>query len=257
MTLFPGLGTPAPAAPLEVLSRDLFDLDFADVEWSPDSGLVIARCGHTGAFSRGGAALAGVIDATGATYTASGAEPAWEMRDWDNDGVREAFGLRMGTNDRLPFATAVRPMAMHGLLELIETGARTTANATLFALRNDAATGAGLWLDTSGTYYRVSWTDGTTTRTATLTVGQPVSGDRVRFVWELSATGVLTLRQSINGGAETTASAAALALPAAWATGAAWRLNARGSSANPAQGWYRRARVRAGALDVDRLLDQP
>jgi hypothetical protein len=69
------------------------------------------------------------------------------MRDWDNDTVREAFGLRMGTSDRLAFTTALRPMAMAGMLEMIETGARTSASSCLWALREDAASGAGLWLD--------------------------------------------------------------------------------------------------------------
>jgi hypothetical protein len=95
-------------------------------------------------------------------------------------------------------------------------------------------TGARLWLDTSGTFYRLNWTDGTTTRTATLTVGQPTAGQRVRLRWTMTATCALTLSQSINGGAFTQATSGALALPAAYATGARTRIGRRGATQNPA-----------------------
>lgn len=226
----------------------------SDCLWSWDAALASLESdqGVAGVFSRA-ATLASVSDGVGATYTAPHSLPAWEARDLDADGVREACGLRMGTADFLHWPVAPAPQAMTGLLDLIETGARTSANATLFAITNDAVTGARLWLDTSGTFYRLNWTDGTTTRTATLTVGQPTAGQRVRLWWTLTATGALTLSQSINGGADSTATAAALALPAAWAAGTVVRLNSRGDTENPAQGWYRRAKLVAGIVDVARL----
>jgi hypothetical protein len=226
----------------------------SDCLWSWDAALASLESdqGVAGVFSRA-ATLASVSDGVGATYTAPHSLPAWEARDLDADGVREACGLRMGTADFLHWPVAPAPQAMTGLLDLIETGARTSANATLFAITNDAVTGARFWLDTSGTFYRLNWTDGTTTRTATLTVGQPTAGQRVRLWWTLAATGALTLSQSINGGADSTATAAALALPAAWAAGAVVRLNSRGDTENPAQGWYRRAKLVAGIVDVARL----
>lgn len=250
--LFPSYGVPTPAAPLEALSRDLFELDFSAVEWSADTGAIIAASGHVGTFTRG-ATLASVSDSSGVTYTALEAQPAYEARDWDNDGVREAFGLRMGTADRLAFPAAFRLRQHAGLLEIIETGARTTAGATLFAYRNDGATGAGIWLDTSGTFYRLNYSDGTTTRTATLTSGAPVSGDRVRFTWQMATDGAITLVQSINGAASTNASAAALALPTAAPASASVRLNTQGATANPAQGWYRRLRLVPGGYDLTTL----
>jgi len=205
--------------------------------------------GVPGVFARA-ATLASVTDRSGATYTAAHSLPAWEMRDLDADSVREALGLRMGASDFLHWGVAPSPRELSGLLEFVETGARTSANATLFAIANDAVSGARLWLDTSGTYYRLNWTDGTTTRTATLTAGQPTSGQHVRLRWTLSATGVLNLWQSINGAAETTASAAALTLSTAWASGARVRLNSRGDTENPAQGWYRRVKLVPGIVDV-------
>lgn len=250
MSLAPQFGAPMGAPNLSVLSRALLDFDAADLVWSPDTGAIVDASGHEGTFTRG-ATLASVLDANGATYTAQHAQIAFEQRTMN--GV-EALCVRMGTADRFVFPTNVRPQAMCGLVEIVETGARTSANATLFALRNDAASGAGVWLDTSGTYYRFNYSDGSTTRTATLTSGQPVSGNAVQFVWDITDLGVLTLRQYINAGAPTSATAAALALPGSWASGAAWRINRRGSSANPAQGAFRRARVLAGPLDFDRLL---
>jgi len=261
MSLFPSYGVPISPVALEVQTRDLFDCDFIHVQPHVDDGTFRTPEGHVGTFSRG-ATLASVSDAqtvpSTQTYTALEAQPAFEQRDWDNDGVREAFGLRMGTSDRLAFASSLRPMSMAGMLEMIETGARTSVNSTLWALRNDGATGAGLWLDTSGSFYRLSYNDGSTTRVATLASGAPASGDRVRFLWELSSTGVITLYQSINGAAYTSATAAALTLPASWAASASIRLNARGTggSANAAQGWYRRCRLVAGALNQTTILER-
>lgn len=254
--MFPTYGVPLSAVALEAQTRDLFHLDFRNAEVDPDAGTIATPSGHVGTFARA-ATLASVQDAsTAGSYTALDGQLAWEQRDWDNDGVREAFGLRMGTSDRLTFPCNLRSgIAIAGLLELIETGARTSAASCLWSLREDAASGAGLWLDTSGTYYRFNYRDGATTRTATLTSGQPVSGDRVQFTWELTSAGVLTFYQAINGAAATSASAAALALPSAWASPAKIRLNANGTG-NAGSGWYRRCRLVAGALNATTILER-
>lgn len=256
MSLFPTYGVPMSAAMTDTVSRDLFELDVASIVWSADTGTLTAASGQTGTWSRS-ATLASVSDALGATYTAQNAFPAFEQRDWNNDGVREAFGWRMATTDRLAFPTTLRPMAMAGLLEIIETGARTVAGSVLFAIRNDAATGAGLFLDTTGSFYRLVYTDGTTTRLVPLTSGAPVAGDRVQFTWGLTATGVLTFNQSINGAAATTAVGTALALPTLWGAGAASiRLNSESPTTNAGQAWYRRCRVVAGALNATIIVER-
>lgn len=234
--------------------RDRTPRRVSDCLWSWDAALATLTSdqGVVGVHSRA-TTLASVSDGVGATYTAPHSLPAWEMRDLDGDSVREAMGLRMGTSDFVHWAVAPAPQAMSGLLELVETGARTTANATFFAVTNDAVSGARLWLDTSGTYYRLNWTDGTTTRTATLAAGQPTTGQRVRLRWTLAADGALALWQSINGAPETSATAAALTLPSAWASNAKVRLNSRGDTEHPAQGWYRRAKLVAGLLSTEDL----
>lgn len=258
MSLFPSIGVPTPSAPLEALSRDLFECDFASVEWSPDTGEVISASGHLGTFGRG-ATLGSVIDVNGTPYTAVNAQPAWEQRDWDNDGVREAFGLRMSTNDRLAFPVAfLWPVGgLCGMLEIIETGARTNIGSTLVALTADDSTGNGFYLDaTGGGFYQMSYSSGGTLRQAALTVGQPAVGDRVRFTWEITPAGVLRFYQSINGAARTSATAAALFPPTTVSADAAVRLNARGVTDNPANGWYRRLRLAAGALDQDVIAER-
>lgn len=255
---FPALGVPVSAAPLSTLSRDLFDLDFANVEWSADSSSLIAASGHVGAFSRG-TTLASVVDALGTSYTAVNAQPGWEQRDWDNDTVRESFGWRTGSSDRLAFPVRFRSnLAISGMIEFIETGARTgTSGATLWAMTKDDGSGDGWWIDTNGSYYGLNYRVGGTTRIARLASGQPNSGDRVQLFFGLTQPGVASIFQSINGAATTTAAAASLAQPSAWATDLSIRFNSRGTSANPLAGaWYRRARLRFGALDQSVIAER-
>jgi hypothetical protein len=260
MTLFPAFGVPSPAAPLEILSRDCFDLDFANAEWTADSSSLIAASGHVGTFSRG-ATLASIADMRGATYTAVNAQMGWEARDWDNDSVREAFGWRTGSSDRLAFPCLFRSnLAMSWMIEFIETGAVIgTAAATLWGMTADDGTGDGWFVDTSGTasgFYRYNYRVGGTTRQATL-AARPVSGDRVRLMGDLTQSGVATIYQSINGAAATSASAAALAQPSSWSSNLSVRFNSRGTSANPLAGaWYRRARIVFGALDQSIIAER-
>lgn len=234
----PALRDPTP----RLLSACLFHVDFARAS-------LLSASGVAGVFARA-TTLASVSDGAGTTYTAPHSFPAWENRDLDGDTVREACGLRMGTSDFLHWVTPPAPQALSFLLEFVETGARTSANSTLFAICNDAVSGARLYLDTSGSYYRVTYHNGSTSVTATLSSGQPTSGQRVRLRGEWASNGALTIWQSINEAAETTATSSALALPTAWGTGAKLRLNSRGDTENPAQGWYRRLKLVAGAPDV-------
>lgn len=251
---FPWYGVPLSAASLDAGTGALFDLDFRYADIDPDAGTLTTPSGHVGTWSRA-TTLASVADAAGGTYTALDGQMAWEQRTWDTS--LDSFGLRMGSSDRIAFPSNMRAIAHAGLLEIIETGARTTSGATLFALRTDGATGAGLWLSASaGAYYEFSYSDGSTTRTATLSSGQPTSGQTVRFTWQLASDGALTFYQSINGAATTSASASALTLPSAWASSVSVRLNARGTSANPGQGWYRRLKLVAGTLDQTTIAER-
>lgn len=253
MSFFPTFGVPSSAVGTDILSRDIFECDFAYLDWSADSNQYVALSGHTASFARG-ATLAGVVDANGNTYTALEAQLGWEYRDWDRDSAREAIGIRMDTSDTLGFSNSMLPMWHHGLLEMIELGARTmAAGTTIFSHRNDAATGAGFWIDTSGSGYRMNYSDGSTTRTATLSANTSATGDCLVFGWEISALGALTFSLTINSGAPIVATAAALTLPATWAASSSTRFNSNGTGSK-AKGWYRRARMRAGTFDLTALM---
>jgi len=227
----------------------------SDCLWSWDGAAadLNATTGHVGIFARA-TTLASVLDGAGGTYTAPHSMPAWEIRDVDG---APACGLRMAGSDRLHFDPAPQGDALAGVIEFVETGARTgSSGSTLFALCNDAVSGGRLWIDTSGSTggrYGINYSSGATTRTARLTTGAPAPDDVVRLRWERAVNGAVQIWQSINGAAETTASAASLVV-VPWATGAVIRLNSRGDTENPAQGWYRRAKVVAGNPDLATLL---
>lgn len=250
--LFPRFGGPEVSGGVGPRSRALLHLDVRVPAWDVATGAILAAGGQRFTWTRGASTSQSATDSDGVSYTAPAALPAWEARDLDGDSVRETVGLRCGTSDRLTCTTVPLPQAMSGRIDFIETGAVSTADATLFAICNDAVTGARLFLATNGTSYGLVWTDGTTTRTARPT-GTPTTNQRVTFWWQLAADGSLSVSQSIAGGAATTATAAALTLPTAWGTGAALRLNSRGDTENPGQAWYQRLILWPGTASVTDL----
>lgn len=251
MSLWPMYGTDLPAAPLELRSRCL-------VHWrAHDLSLNADLTGLAGVLTR--AATGTAVDSAGTSYTAVNAQPRWEWRDLDSDSVREAVGLLMGTGDRVVFsqggaALALRPMAMSGLLEFVETGGAAIGSSALQYLGNDGVTGARLVIDSTGTFYRLRHHNGTTEVTVTLAVA-PTSGQRVRLRWQLYSDGSVQLWQSINGAAETaTVRSSANTLAASWGAGSAFlRLNSLGSG-TATTGWYRLLKMVAGLPDLAMLL---
>ncbi len=231
-------------------SRALLALDFRDGPvWEPTTGLLVARSGQRFTFSRGSATLAGV-SATGGTYTAPFTLPAWEL-------ANGTLGLRLGVDDIVRENAVINcaVQAISGECEIVERGARIgTAGGTLLALSaDDPTSGVRFYLDTTGSLYRLTAHNGTTSATVTLASGSPVAGDVVRFRYEWTGS-ALTLRQSINGGAYVTATGAGVALPSAWGS-IRWRIGRRGLTQNPAALTLSRLLVVPGALS-DPLLDE-
>lgn len=238
---------------LAPLSRALFLADLRDgpaIESS--SGALVARTGERASWSRGSASLTGVEAANG-TYTATRSVMAFEPRV-DAAGATRV-GLRQGTSDILTFPITFGPQDMSGALEFWELGARAVPNATLLAISNAGPTGWRFYLDSSGTHYRANWSDGSTTRSATLSVGQPSPGQFVTLSWTLLG-GVLTLQQAINANSPQSAGpAAALTPPDAWASGTVLRIGRRGDTENPAALTWTRCAIFAGEMTAAEIAE--
>jgi hypothetical protein len=170
----------------------------------------------TGAtFSR--ATTASPLDINGQSRTVVYAQPAWEMVDWDNDGSRERPTLLLGASDKLFYTYSLRPTALTIYVEFVENGTLGIASAAILYVGGAGNTGPRLWIDSTGTQYRVRHNNGISEVDSTLTGAAPVNGDRVVLRATLKAGGNVQINQSRNGGAETSATeSAALAPDTAW-----------------------------------------
>lgn len=252
--MYPRIAGPQSLTPLSADSRCLFNFDCADTRVNGATGTLHAITEHEGVFTRGAHTLA-ATDATAVAYTAQYAQPAWSSRAWPPLGdlaPQPALGIEMGLFDALTFPTRMPWQFHRGVFAAIETGARVIAGATLFAITTAAGTGAGLWLDTTGTYYRLTLTDGTNTITATLASGASVAGDRLLFDWQYDDDGTLRLNLVVGKTVPTNravSSTVLLTMPTTTASDLAVRINARSASANNAQQWFRRCKIVAGNPD--------
>ncbi len=192
------------------LARNLLSLD--------------ALSGQVGTLTQGGSV--NTTDSFGATVAVLYGQPPWSYVSG-----QLVTGLLLGTSTKtLKWTVNILPQAMCWMIDFVENGGLGTASGGVAYLGIDAATGARVYIDSTGTQYRATYTDGTTTRTCVMTGTAPTSGQRVRLRLILSATGTIQLGQSINGGAETLpAASAATTLPATWG-GTVFRLNAVGTA---------------------------
>jgi hypothetical protein len=213
--------------------------------WLPALELALdALSGQVGTLTR--AATAAPTDTYGIARTVVHSQPAWQYV-----AALGKTGLLLGVDASLAWALPLLPGAYGGAVHFVENGGAAIAGGGVLYLGNDAATGARIWIESSGTVYRLKYTDGTTTRTVTLGAA-PVAGNEVWLRWGLTAAGVAQLWQSINGGGETTPGpAAALTLPAAW-SGTTLRLNSVGSGSQ-GNNVYLGAAVLAGAPTLSPL----
>lgn len=183
--------------------------------WVVRRGLSLnALSGQTGVLTQGG--TVSVTDTLGSTVSVNFIQPPWSYVSG-----QLVTGLLLGTaTKRLEWPFRVVPQSMCGMIDFVENGGLAVASGGVWS--NGSAT-ARLWLDSSGAQYRMNYSDGTTTRTCTMTGTAPTSGQRVRLRWILTSSGTIQLGQSINGGAETLpAASAATALPAAWTANTAY-----------------------------------
>jgi hypothetical protein len=182
--------------------------------WGGDRFSLTALGAQTATHTR--ATTATPADGNGTTRTVVHSQPAWQLEDWDGDATREAAALLLGTSDLTYWPVPVLPAAVTVYLEFVQVGAVPAVSGTIWYLGNSGNTGARLWIDSSGTFWRVRHHNGTTEVTSTLAAA-PASGNRVALRATLSSTGVVQIHQSINGAAETSATASGTnTLAAAW-----------------------------------------
>lgn len=228
-------------------SRALLHLDVRQgAIWEPTTGHLVAHSGQRFTWSR--STTLASVPVPGGSYTAPATLPAWAEADG-------ALALHLGPDDilREAVATPWLPTPFFGRLRFVERGARTTTNATLFAIApDDPTSGTRFYLYGTSTYYALLAHNGTTSATATLTAGQPAPGDLVTmdFAW---AAGGLLLSQRIGAGSPTSATSGALALPAAWSAGTRVRIGRRGATANPASLTFLSLALMPGAYSADTL----
>ncbi len=223
--------------------------------WQARRATLDAVTGQTGTLTR--AATGTALDITGTTYTAGHSMPRWENRDFAAGGSRYELGLRMAADD-LTWDANWLPETGTMLVEFSEEGTRTTANAGLVYLGNDGQTGARLILDSSGTNYRATIHNGTTSQSVTLATATPTTGQMARLLVQLEDTGgnqrvSLTLR--VGSGADTAAGfSATVTRAAAWGTGAKLRLNRVGSAGTQGSTWVRQVAWCPGLLTIDQMV---
>lgn len=237
--------TTAPA--LQSRSRFRWHARFASLD---------ALTGQTGVFTR--AATGTAVDANGTSITVGHSMPRWEARDFDGTGSRRELGLRMAADD-LAWTFNGRPETGTLSVEFSENGTGTTANAGLVYLGNDAASGARLWITSSGTYYRATIHNGTTSQSVTLASVAPSTGDAVRAVVQLDDDGTdwrirLWVDTLASAGEEITAWSTAITRAATWGSTTKIRANRVGSAGTQGSTWVRQIAWDAGLLSPDEAV---
>lgn len=182
--------------------------------WRGDRFSLTALSGQAATFSR--AATETPADFNGTTRTIVHSAPAWQHEDWDGDSTRDTPALLLGGSNKVYWSLPLLPGAVTVYVEFVERGAVAVASAAVAYVGNAGNTGARLWIDSTGTYYRVRHHNGTSEVTATLAAA-PTTGQRVALRATLASDGKVQLHQSINGAAESSTSASsALTLATAW-----------------------------------------
>lgn len=134
--------------------------------------------------------------------------------------IATAGGTATRNGDALIFPFDGRVQALTLYVRLVESGgaARTAGDALVRIGGNEAAGDAFFSLDTGGTNYRVLYDNGNLQREASVATA-PTIGDGVELLAQLSDEGHVTLEQSIDGAASTSASQTLdTARPQKWST---------------------------------------
>lgn len=229
--------------------------------WDGADGTLTARTGEAAIFSR--AATGTATDRRGTSYTAVNGVPRWEQRDADGDGVREALGVLMGTSDDLAWTAAclsLPPATLSLLLSFAEAGTRASSGAGLLYVGNDAASGARLLVDSTGSNYRLTVHNGTTSQSATISGGFPATAAMATALVQLvddgtNWTGRLVLSDRYGPNWAATAWTTPIARATAWPASSRVRLNRPGTVGTAGAMWARALRLAWGERSAETLAE--
>jgi hypothetical protein len=190
----------------ELRSRLLFHWRAAHLTTTP------ITLGNDPTFARANSASA--TDSEGNTVTSVHSQPRWQVT------TSEPGLLIVGTNtESLYWDYPAIPQAQTAYIRFVERGSLAIASARLFHIGHQTSetTDARFYVDSTGSFYRVTHDNGTTVPTATLAAA-PSTTDVVEIRAVLNADGSVLIGQSINSAAESTANdATAATLQGTWA----------------------------------------
>lgn len=201
-------------------------------------GTLTALTGQAATLTR--ASTGTILDSNGATITVGHSMPRFESRTWTTD---PAIGLRLAADD-LTYPCEWVPERGTLYVSFAEAGTRTTANAGLAYIGNDAVSGARLILDSTGTNYRATIHNGTTSVSVTAASATPTTGQPCHALLQLDDDGMdwrirLILDVPTATGDEWTAWSSTIARAATWGSGAKARANRTGSGGTQGSTWLR------------------
>lgn len=153
----------------------------------------------------------------------------WEVdQDFETSYVATDTGSVTRSADSLSYPFTLPAQAMSVYAKFIERGASLVANARVLHIGASAGTGPLFALYSTGSVYRAAHDNNTLEVNSTAGVGVAI-GATVELLANLASDGAITLTQSINGAAPTTAAASAANTISAWSDDVLW-INSVGSS---------------------------
>jgi len=156
--------------------------------------------------------------------------------------------------DTLYWPFLAKPAAMSVYLKFVERGTVGLASSRIMQIGlTGAATDPRALISAAGGFYVGEHDNGVTDSTATLAAA-PTWGQEVELLLTLSAAGLPTIRQSINGAAETTATGSAAAFASAWA-GTRLYLGCDPAGANQGNPAFRSVKAARGVQTMDYMRE--
>lgn len=249
----PRLGGKLPAVIDDPVSRCLFHFrpDWAGQD--AETGEVLCVTDHRLTFSRGGNTLAAVATSSGSTYTAAASQVAWEPRTLWDGSIR--FGVRSSLNDTLHTNEIPAPQAWAFDVGFI-CDSQPGTSYFLCGFTSLLTTDPAFLVQVLPSAYRVQYTtDGSTEVHCDIARTSGDNGKYVRLYGAQSASGVLTLSRTVDGGSVTSGTPSSALAPVAWAANTELRIGGAYGSANGLAGWHGGVKLVAGAPSATLLQE--